>query len=101
VVELAPRVCETAYSQHASIEECLVAGVVIADQLARPAVEEAAHMLTAAAFGKVVNHCCHRPILSRAIAPEIRSMRVPESRLEHRHRSLVRVYDFLREQCRL
>jgi hypothetical protein len=93
--------CHTPNFNNAALEERLVTREVISYQLTRPAGEEAACMLAAAAVGKVVNHRRHRIVLRGAVTSQVRAMRATESGLEHRHRSLICVQDLLGKQCRL
>lgn len=80
----------------AQLEARLVATEVVAHQCAAPAIlarqpEEGTRMLAAAAVGKVEHHCAQRAVAGRAVAPEVRPMRLAVAGLEHGHGGLVRM----------
>jgi len=87
---------------HAQLEQRLVATEVVAHEFAAPAVltgqsEEVTGVLPGACFGKVeydrldLGHAC------RAVAPQVRPMRLAVARLEHGHRRLVGVQHAVHE----
>src|SRR6185312_8385104 len=91
-VPLAPRVRHAAnLDDAAALEERLVAGEVIADELARPAAQELPSVRSGACLGEVIYHDRQRLELSAPVAPEVGAMSFPQAGPEHRHRGLVGV----------
>src|SRR5215469_2421002 len=75
----------------AALEERLVSGEVIADELAGPAAEERSGVMAPATLGKVIHHQRDRIELRRPVAPKVRLVRVAQAGLEHRYRRLIGV----------
>ncbi len=100
IVEFPARVRQTPNLGHPLGEQPLVPRVVVADELPRPAVEELLRVRRGTAVGEVVNDGLHGIELRRAVAPDVRTVRAPLARLEHRHRRLVGVQHWTLEQHR-
>ncbi len=98
LVELAPGMRHAARFGNARPEQCLVAAVVVAHQRAAPIAQEDTRMLAATGLGEVEHHRLHRAHAGAAIAPQVRPVRLAMSRLEHRHRRLIRMQHRLPEQ---
>jgi hypothetical protein len=64
-----------------TLEKRFVTGEVVADELAAPAAQEGACVMTPAALGEVVHDQRRCIELRTAVAPDIGPMRVPEARL--------------------
>lgn len=94
LMELAPCMRQTAGLGDAEFEARLVAREVVTHLHARSAVltwapEERAGMLPATAFGEVEHYGAQRIVSGRAVAREVRPMRLAIARLEHRHLHLL------------
>ena len=74
---------------HPEVESCLVAAVVVADQLALPGAEEGARMFAGAAAGEVVDDRAQGRELRRCIGPQVGAMRLSLARTEHLHRRFI------------
>src|ERR1700733_4679131 len=81
IMQLSSRVGETADLNDPAIEQCLVARVVIADELARPVAQELTGVHSGTAVGKVVDDRLQLIVFARRVAPEIRPMRATEAGL--------------------
>ena len=80
IMEFPAGVSHAADLDHTAVEQRLVAGVVVADQLSGPASKELASMHTSAAVGKVVDDGLQLVVFARAVAPEVRPMGFSEAR---------------------
>ena len=76
---------------HALRDQRLVAGVVVADQRAAPVAQKRLGMTARAAVGEVVDHRLDRIERPDAVGPQVGAVRLARTRIEHRHRGLVRV----------
>ena len=80
VMQFPAGVCHAADLDHPALEQRLVAGVVVADELSGPTPEELARMHTSAAVGKVVDDGLQLVVFARAVTPQVRPMRFSEAR---------------------
>src|SRR3546814_863054 len=69
----------------------LVAGKVIADQLAVPVTQKITRMLTRTTRAEVVNHSLERREWRRAVGPDVSAMGFLLARREHLHRRFIGV----------
>ena len=100
VVELAPGVRHAARLSDTVFEQRLVAGIVVADQLALPAADELFRVAPAAGFSEVVDDALDVVILRRAPAPQVSLVRLAVAGLQHRHRCLIGMQHLALEQHR-
>jgi hypothetical protein len=84
----------------AALEQRLVAGVVIADQLAGPRPQKIPSVGATAAIRKVVDHDRQLVVFGAAITPQVSSVRATQPGFEHGHRRLIRLQHRTGEQCR-
>src|SRR5471032_1681832 len=82
---------------YAEFETGLVAAKIITDQLALPALQEVASMLSGAAGAEVVNHRCQVRELAGGVGPDIRAVGFLRARSEHLYRCFIGVNDLLPE----
>ncbi|MCY1511687.1 hypothetical protein D9M68_461230 [compost metagenome] len=75
----------------ALLETCLVAGEVVANQLAIPRAKEVARMLTCTARAEVVNHGFEGHERRSAVGPDVGTVGFLLARREHLHRRFVGV----------
>ena len=83
--ELAPRMGHAADLGYTEFEAGLVTTKIIADQLALPALQEVASMLTGAAGAEVINDSCCLAELAGGVGPNIGTVSFLCSRHEHLH----------------
>ena len=100
IVEFPARVRKTPNLDHALSEQPLVPRVVVADELAAPAVEEVLGMRRAAALSEVVHDGVQGIELGRAVAPDVCAVRLALAGDQHRDRCFVSVQNRTLEQCR-
>ena len=97
VEELAPRMRQASALGHALGQSRLVARVVVAHQLATPAVQERLGILARTRLGKVVDDGFDVLEGPRAVRPQVRAVCLAVARFEHRHRCLVGVEHLVRQ----
>ena len=90
IVEFPARMRKAANLGDSRSEQALVARIVVADDLPDQPSRNV-RVRRGAAVGEVVNDRVQAIELRRAVAPDIRPVRAPLARLEHRHRRLVGV----------
>ncbi|MNC63830.1 hypothetical protein D3C75_1139830 [compost metagenome] len=83
--------------RNAQFKACLVAGKVIADQLAVPTAQEGSGMFASAAWAEVVNDRRQVGELTGGIGPDISAMSFFSARRQHLYRRLVGVNDAVRQ----